>query len=85
MSNLHRTQIYVDSEQMQMLRIVARKKKLSISELIRTAIQNLLETRVKGLNWDKDPLNKAIGKIRLADNDTSLNHDHYLYGTKKGR
>ncbi|MDI6758797.1 MAG: CopG family transcriptional regulator [Candidatus Omnitrophota bacterium] len=79
MSNLHRTQIYIEEEQMQQLKLEARREHLAISELIRRAIQCLLETKTKSVNWDGDPLTKAIGKIKLTATDASVNHDHYLY------
>lgn len=80
MSNLHRTQIYIEEGQMHQLKLEAQKKHLSVSELIRVAIKRLLETRTKGINWDSDPLTKAIGKIKLVARDASDNHDRYLYG-----
>ena len=80
MSNLHRTQIYIDEEQIHQLRIEAKKEDIAISELIRRAIRRLLETKARSVNWDSDPLTKAVGKIRLTVNDASVDHDHYLYG-----
>ena len=83
MSNLHRTQIYIEEAQMYQLKLEAERERLAISELIRRAIQYLLETKTKGVNWESDPLTKTIGKIKLAVNNASVNHDHYLYGTRK--
>ncbi len=80
MSNLHRTQIYIEEDQLQQLKLEAGRERLAISELIRRAIRYLLETKTKSINWDGDPLTKAIGKIKLAATDASVNHDHYLYG-----
>ena len=80
MSNLHRTQIYIDEEQIHQLRLEAKKEDIAISELIRRAIRHLLETKARSVNWDNDPLTKAVGKIRLAVNDASVDHDRYLYG-----
>ena len=80
MSNLCRTQIYIEEEQMHQLKFEAEKEHLAISELIRRAIRYLLETKTKNVNWNGDPLTKAIGKIKLAATDASVNHDHYLYG-----
>jgi len=85
MSNLHRTQIYIDREQMHQLKIEAERENLAISELIRRAIQYLLETKSRSVNWNSDPLTKAIGKVKLSENDISVDHDHYLYGTSKRR
>jgi len=80
MSNLHRTQIYIEEDQLHQLKLEAEKERLGISELIRRAIRCLLETKTKSVNWDGDPLTKAIGKIKLSVTDASVNHDHYLYG-----
>ncbi len=79
MSNLHRAQIYIREEQMHQLKLEAEKEHLAISELIRRAIDRFLKERVKKINWNKDPLLKAIGKIKLKVTNASVNHDHYLY------
>ncbi len=79
MTNLHRTQIYIEEDQMHQLKLEAERERLPISELIRRAVQQLLETKKKSINWNRDPLTKAMGKIKLAVTDASVNHDHYLY------
>jgi len=58
---------------------------LSLSELIRRAIQRLLDSKTRGVNWDSDPLTKTIGKVKLAVNNASGEHDHYLYGQSRRR
>lgn len=85
MSNLHRTQIYIEEDQLDQLKFEAEKEHLAISELIRRAIQYLLETKSRSVNWDSDPLTKSVGRIKLAVSDASMDHDHYLYGRKKGK
>ena len=82
MSNLHRAQIYVEEDQMQQLKIEAEKEHLAVSELIRRAIGRFLKAKTKNIDWDSDPLTKAIGKIKLAVTDASADHDFYLYGQK---
>ena len=42
-----------------------------------------MEKSVKEVDWDNDPLTKAIGSITLDVDDASVNHDYYLYGGKK--
>ena len=37
----------------------------------------------KNIDWNMDPLTKAVGKIKLNVTDASVEHDHYLYGKKK--
>ena len=85
MSNLHRTQIYIEEDQMHQLKVEAEREHLAISELIRRAIQYLLETKSRTVNWESDPLTKTIGKIKLTVNNASVDHDHYLYGATKRR
>jgi len=83
MGNLHRTQIYIEEDQMRQLKLEAERERLAISELIRMAIRSLLETNIRSVNWDSDPLTKAVGKVKLAVNDASVGHDHYLYSSGK--
>lgn len=82
MGNLHRTQIYIEEDQMRQLKLEAGRERLAISELIRQAIQRLLETKTRSVDWNNDPLTRTIGRIKLAVNNASVNHDHYLYGRK---
>ena len=79
MSHLQRTQIYIEEEQIHQLKIEARKEHMAVSELIRMAIDRFLQAREKRLDWNKDPLSKAIGKIKLNVSDASLRHNEYLY------
>jgi len=83
MSNLHRTQIYIEEDQMHQLKLEAERERLAVSELIRRAIQYRLDSKTKGVNWERDPLTKTIGKVKLAVNNASVDHDHYLYGQRK--
>jgi len=83
MGNLHRTQIYIEEDQMHQLKLEAEREHLAISELIRRAIQRLLETKARNINWNSDPLTKTIGRIKLAVTDASVGHDHYLYGKRR--
>ena len=83
MSVLHRTQIYIEEDQMHRLKLEAEKERLTVSELTRRAIEKFLKIKAKNIDWDKDPLTKAIGKIKLNVTDASIEHDHYLYGRKK--
>ncbi len=80
MSNLHRTQIYLSEDQMQRLKLEGRKEDLPMSELIRSAIDRFLSARTKSSDWGKDPLTKAIGKIKLSVTKASVRHDETLYG-----
>lgn len=83
MNNLHRAQIYIGENQMQRLKIEAEREHLTVSELIRRAIERFLKAKTKNVDWSSDPLTKAVGKIKLAVPDASVDHDHYLYRRKR--
>ena len=83
MSNLHRTQVYIEEEQIRRLKLETKREHLAVSKLIRRAIDRFLQTKEKGISWDSDPLTKVVGKIKLRVTDASVNHDHYLYGQGK--
>ena len=85
MTNLHRAQIYIKETQMRQLKLEAERERLAVSELIRQAIDSLLKTRGNDINWSRDPLTKAVGKIKLTATDAAVDHDHYLYGRRKRR
>ena len=79
------TQSYIEENQMRRLKLEAEKKHLAVSELVRRAIKLFLTTRIRNIDWENDPINKTIGKIRLSISDASENHDYCLYGKKKGK
>jgi len=83
MSTLHRMQVYLEEEQIRRLKLISKKEHLSMAVLIRMAISRFLKTKEKSINWDRDPLTLAVGKIKLNVSDASINHDHYLYGEKE--
>ncbi|MBU0693433.1 MAG: ribbon-helix-helix protein, CopG family [Candidatus Omnitrophica bacterium] len=83
MSTLHRTQVYLEEEQMRQLKLEAEREHLPTAVLIRKAIGRFLKIREKSINWGKDPLTLAIGQIKLNVSDAARKHDHYLYGKKK--
>lgn len=83
MSTLHRTQIYIGEEEICRLKLEAEKERVPVSELIRRAIQAFLESEAESADWKRDPLTRAIGKIKLTVDDASLRHDDYLYGEKQ--
>jgi hypothetical protein len=79
MSTLARRQIYIEKEQLRQLEIEAQKEHSDFSKLVRKAIDFFLKTKAKNINWEKDPLTKAIGTVELSVNDASEKHDHYIY------
>jgi len=64
---------------MHQLKLETERERLAISELIRRTILHFLEAKTRSVNWNSDSLAKAIGKIKLAVTDASVNHDYYLY------
>ena len=84
MGHLHRTQIYLEDQQMNRLKLEAAKAHLAVSELIRRAVDYFLKGSDENADWNKDPLTRAVGKIRLSSKDASSRHDDYLYGHKEG-
>lgn len=83
MGNLHRTQIYLEDEQISRLKVEAGKARLAVSELIRRAIDHFLKGSGDEVDWDNDPITKAVGKIKSGPKDASSKHDHYLYGKER--
>ncbi len=60
----------------------ARKKKVSLGELIRSSLATLL--RSSSLSPKRDPLFSDTSVYRgSAPMDSSQNHDRYLYGEKE--
>lgn len=79
MSTLARKQIYINKEQVRQLEIEMHREHSDFSKLVRKAIDFFLKAKAKNINWEKDPLTKAIGTVRLSVNDASEKHDHYIY------
>ena len=79
---MNRTQIYLPKAQIETLRQIAQKKRVSMSEVIRSLIKERLErppVKKEGL------LNfaKRVNKYGIkAPRDLATNFDKYLYGKK---
>ena len=76
---MHRTQIQITEEQMKMLREISREKHVSMSQIVREALDEYLrkvssssaeERRKRALS--------AVGKFRSGARDVSIKHDKYL-------
>ena len=79
MHNFQRTQIYLEQEQIEQLKVASHKEKTPMSVLIRQAIDQFLNRKIaKG--WAKDSLLKGVGKLSLKTDAASVEHDRYLYG-----
>ena len=80
MDKLCRTQIYLETEQIERLKSVSYKGRLSVSELIRQAIDRFLERPSGKQKGRQDALASAVGKINFKSNNLSKEHDRHLYG-----
>lgn len=83
MCSMHRSQVYIEEEQIQRLKLEAERRRLAVSELIRRAIDAFLKRHEQNVDWDDDPITKLVGKMKASVTDASLEHDHYLYRTEK--
>lgn len=81
MQALARTQIYLKKSQLSRLRTFARKKNRTVSDLIRNAVDQALETKKKAKKgrFGLDPVEKLMGKGKSEDKYLSQKVDFYLY------
>jgi len=63
MSNLHRTQVYVEEEQIRRLKFEAKREHLAVSKLIRKAIDRFLQTKYT-FSFDRESMQAGIGLIK---------------------
>jgi hypothetical protein len=74
-----RTQIQLTEEQSQALREMAAREKVSMAELIRRAVNSLLETSVMIPSEERRRRALAIvGQFHSGKTDISERHDEYL-------
>lgn len=78
-----RTQIYFPKELYGRIKVKAKKKEVSVSTVIREAVETYLNNQTKQINWENDSLFDLVGITAGKLNDGSINHDYYLYGLKK--
>lgn len=76
-AHMIRTQISLDERQMKALRELARRRNVSMAELVREAVDALLETPTPD-QWER--ASAVVGKYRSGEpnNDVARNHDDYL-------
>lgn len=60
----------------------AKKRGISMAEIVREALRDHLKSKKKTKEWDRDPLNKMSGFFK-SDSNLSADHDKYLYGDSK--
>ena len=80
MHNFQRTQIYLEQDQVQQLKVASHKERIPMSALIRQAIDQFLNRKIKAKGWAKDSLLKGVGKLSLKTDTASVDHGRYLYG-----
>jgi mRNA-degrading endonuclease RelE of RelBE toxin-antitoxin system len=74
-----RTQIQLKEEQMKALKKLAAVKQSSISELIRTAVDNIIKSgTVPNYEERRKRAIEIVGRFRSGKHDVSLHHDEYL-------
>ena len=85
---MNRTQIYLPKKQLELLRGEAARRRITVSEIIRTTIKERFENKAK--ITEKSPREtlvafaKRIGKMgERAPRDLASNMDEYLYGGKR--
>jgi hypothetical protein len=67
-------QVYLRPEQIESLRAISERRKVSIAELVRQGVDRVLED----VPVEEDPLWKIIGIMDGGPNDLAENHDRYL-------
>jgi hypothetical protein len=74
-----RTQIQLQEEQMNSLRKIAASQQSSIAELIRKAVDNIIQSgAVPDYEEKRQRAITIAGKFRSGKQDISLRHDKYL-------
>jgi hypothetical protein len=76
----HRTQIYLEPGQYEMLRARARRQGRSLASLIREALDEYLG--IKASRSGADPLHRAVGIGKGDGAAVAENYEDFLYGEK---
>ncbi len=78
----HRTQLYLEDNQFEYLKNLARSEKKSIAQIIRDWIEEKRQKKM-AKNYEKDSFWKICGLFNSGKPDMAQNFDDYLYGDKK--
>ncbi len=73
-SSMKPVQVYLRPEQIEALRVLARRREMSVAELVRQGVDQLLA----GVPAEEDPAWNIIGLCDSGPSDLSANHDAYL-------
>jgi len=77
-----RTQVYFPNELYRKIERKSRDESISVASIIREAVEMYLKEQDK-VDWENDPLFKAVGIMDSRAGDLSVYHDKYLYGKGK--
>ncbi len=78
---MHRTQIYLEDGQYEMLRSRARREGKSMASVIRDILADYLSP--KSAAGSKDPFRQVIGIGRGDGSPVAENFEDYLYGAER--
>ena len=74
-----RTQIQLSKDQARSIKRMAAAQSISMAEVIRRAIDNLIRTeRRPSLDDVRNRALNAVGRFNVDTNDLSMNHDRHL-------
>lgn len=73
-----RTMVYLDSSQMEALRRMARRERVSLAELIRRAVDRYLKPESVSPPVPREAYERLIGFFSDDVTDVSERHDHYI-------
>jgi hypothetical protein len=74
-----RTQVSLDEEEYALARQEARSLGISVAELVRRAVRQVLPPRLKG----HEPWMRYAGLVESGDSNSSLRIDEVVYGSKE--
>jgi metal-responsive CopG/Arc/MetJ family transcriptional regulator len=78
-----RTQVYFPHEVYRKIEKQAQEEDKSSAQIIREAVEKFLDDKNRAIDWQGDPLFKAVGILESKAGDLSENHDTYIYGRRK--
>ena len=79
-----KTQINLPKEQYNFLTTQAKEKRMSLSKIIQSVLGKYIkQEQSSNIFTDDDTLWQIVGTGTSKISDGSVNHDQYIYGTKK--
>lgn len=82
-----RTQVYFSEKLHRQLKEAARRRGVSMAEVVRQAVDQYLAETFGEKDWESDPIHRIVGLVKDTKiTDAAENHDAYLYGAQpKGK